>query len=842
MRQGQVKVSMVGLLFLVALIGQLASSAWGQPVPGDISAKIHFRLLELLDHPLPLPPQDKGLVRIDEQGRVQVYIHADPATQGLLDHITALGGEVDGQGLGVIQAWVPVQALGSLAALPEVRYIRPPDYAQSNVGSVTTQGDVILGASAGRQQFGVNGTGVRVGVISFGIKGLEQSIASGDLPPTSFFCRSPSLVVTQRPSGCLAGEILILTTGGITGTPFPSGANMASDPEGTAMLEIVRDLAPGAELWFTKSSTSLDLASAASFLAANVDIVVSDIILPGFFPDGQNTAARHVAQVMANPSNRARAFIQAVGNYADKHYSGLYTASGVSDGLGTYHLFAANSQTTGPTGPLAFDRFTVPPFTTATVYLSWNDPAGASTNDYDLVVFDCTTGLIYGQSIQVQNGFQEPAEAVSFPNFSAAPFPVCYKIQNFLNMAAPRILNVVIDGIAPVLTGCLPSPAQHMFNTLSMSLLAPADTPGDLIAVGAVPQCSPSQIEVFSSRGPTFDGRSKPDVVAADGVSVTGAGGFPTPFFGTSAAAPHVAAIAALLLQCDPALTSQELRDVLTQNAVDLGGPGFDFTFGFGRVDALNALANAGGCGGPIKARLQTPAPGSTLASATVTFTWSKGSGAVEYWLDVGTTPGGSNLLHQSQGTNLSGTVGGLPTTGQPVYVRLWSRFTGVWQQFNDYTYTACSSGCGGGGGSAKAVLQTPAPGTVLAGATATFTWSAGSGVLEYWLDIGTTPGGSNLLHQSQGPSLSGMVSGLPTTGQQVYVRLWSRFTGVWQQFNDYTYTAATAVTSQSLPVRLTIVAPSEAVDLGSQIVFIGELNGDTVPDFAISAPNSMWE
>jgi hypothetical protein len=187
---------------------------------------------------------------------------------------------------------------------------------------------------------------------------------------------------------------------------------------------------------------------------------------------------------------------------------------------------------------------------------------------------------------------------------------------------------------------------------------------------------------------------------------------------------------------------------------------------------------------------LTTPAPGTVLAGATVTFTWSAGSGVLEYWLDIGTAPGGSDLLHQSQGTNLSGTVSGLPTTGQPVYVRLWSRFTGVWQQFTDYAYTAFGATCTP---ASTAVLQTPAPGSTLAGATVIFTWSKGCEVAEYWLDVGTAPGGSDLLHQSQGTSLSGTVSGLPTTGQTVYVRLWSRFTEVWQQFNDYAYTACSS-------------------------------------------------
>src|SRR5262249_39770900 len=158
----------------------------------------HFRLRELLGRDLPLAPQTTGLVRIDDQGRVQVYIRAEPATQSLLDQIATLGGKVDGQGLGVIQAWVPADALEALAALPGVRYIRPPDYPVTSVGSVTTQGDGLLAATTLRQQLGVTGAGIRVGVISDGIAGLQQSIALGDLAVTTFFCRSGVGIVTQR--------------------------------------------------------------------------------------------------------------------------------------------------------------------------------------------------------------------------------------------------------------------------------------------------------------------------------------------------------------------------------------------------------------------------------------------------------------------------------------------------------------------------------------------------------------------------------------------------------------------------------------------------------------------
>ena len=89
----------------------------------------------------------------------------------------------------------------------------------------------------------------------------------------------------------------------------------------------------------------------------------------------------------------------------------------------------------------------------------------------------------------------------------------------------------------------------------------------------------------------------------------------------------------------------------------------------------------------------------------------------------------------------------------------------------------------------AHAVLQTPAPGTVLAGATVMFTWSAGSGVAQYWLTVGSSVGGQDLYSQAQGTSLSHTVSGLPTDGRVLYVRLYSFINGAWP-FNDYTYVA----------------------------------------------------
>jgi predicted extracellular nuclease len=184
-----------------------------------------------------------------------------------------------------------------------------------------------------------------------------------------------------------------------------------------------------------------------------------------------------------------------------------------------------------------------------------------------------------------------------------------------------------------------------------------------------------------------------------------------------------------------------------------------------------------------LKAEMVSPAPGSQLTSTSVTFTWSAGVSARQYWLDIGNKVGGSNLYSASQGLGLSATVSNLPSDSSTLYVRLWTRFGDRGWQYNDYTYVSAQAG--------PAVLTSPTPGTTLAGTTVTFGWSAGSTALEYWLDVGTTLGGTQIYSAPQGTGLSATVSGLPSGGVPVYVRLWSRLPKLGWTYNEYTYTAA---------------------------------------------------
>ncbi len=120
-------------------------------------------------------------------------------------------------------------------------------------------------------------------------------------------------------------------------------------------------------------------------------------------------------------------------------------------------------------------------------------------------------------------------------------------------------------------------------------------TPGDaehVVSVGAVTVTEPPFISVFSSRGPTADGRIKPDVVSP-GVTVSlpvpGTASY-TANSGTSFATPFVAGLCALILQARPGVSPAGVMDALRKTARDLGDPGPDTSYGWGLANGPAAL------------------------------------------------------------------------------------------------------------------------------------------------------------------------------------------------------------------------------------------------------------
>ena len=120
------------------------------------------------------------------------------------------------------------------------------------------------------------------------------------------------------------------------------------------------------------------------------------------------------------------------------------------------------------------------------------------------------------------------------------------------------------------------------------------------------------------------------------------------------------------------------------------------------------------------------------------------------------------------------------------------------------------------------AQITSPTPGTSLTAASATFIWTTGTNVQQYYLYVGSVMGGNDIYGQSQGTTTA-TVPNLPTDGRTLYVRLWSLASGVWQ-FNDYTYTAfgtGSGGSGCSTPAPATMSSPPPGTALtGASVTF----------------------
>jgi len=232
----------------------------------------------------------------DQTGRIQVSVSLTSWSESVVESLEELGvlTSVEFERGKVIEGWIAPALIEKLAALPGVDWVSLPEYAVTNVGAATTLGDTVTRASNVRSQFiafGIDGSGVKVGVISNGAASRATSIASGDLPSNPL-----NLIVNNANDG----------------------------DEGTAMLEIVYDLAPGASLYFAGAHTVTEFQAGISWLQLQgVDIIVDDL---GFFGQPYFTDGVLASDVDAAVSNGVT-YITAAGNHAQQHYQTQFSPS-----------------------------------------------------------------------------------------------------------------------------------------------------------------------------------------------------------------------------------------------------------------------------------------------------------------------------------------------------------------------------------------------------------------------------------------------------------------------------------------------------------------------------------
>ncbi|MHB8377638.1 MAG: S8 family serine peptidase [Dehalococcoidia bacterium] len=555
-------------------------------------------------------------MRIDASGRVQVWVDTAAAPASALADLVGLGMYVqrtDDKDR-IVQGLLPVAQLQAASALASVTGVRLPDYGFVQTGSVTTQGDSILGSATLRSQLTASGSGVRVGVISDGMEGLTTAQASGNLAPGVDITTCNVALQTGSPP-----------------PPPPSPTAPGAGAEGTAMAEIVQDIVPNAQIVFgyfgsNVGGTALDFNAAVNCLAAHTDVVVDDIAWFNTGPnDGTSLVSANTTIALNSPGNPIRGYYTSAGNYAQNHYRGDYAYSGFvfngtgGDFWGLQQFQAAPGTTDAGSGLVCGavrcgDTVQIAAGGSLTVFLQWNDPWNGSSNDYDLLLQDNFTHTVSLMSGGVQDGSPSahPREAFFVSNAHGVTTNYNILIGNYKNLAAPRTFDmyVICRSCYWFNTG-LPAPdnlSAHNYNTLAGSLPNESDAAGGVLSVGAISAAntpSYNTIDYYSSRGPTVDNRIKPDITGIDCVAISGAAGFFNPFCGTSAAAPHIAGIAALLLSCNPMLLQAHdsgaylasrttLRNALLGGATPLGIGVPNNTFGYGRANttASAPLAN----------------------------------------------------------------------------------------------------------------------------------------------------------------------------------------------------------------------------------------------------------
>lgn len=454
----------------------------------------------------------------------------------LESHVRSLGGRVEDSCQELFQCRIPAAGLWELAGNPVVRFVRPP--LRPHTQAETSEGVSLTGANLWHDldPYRASSAGVKVCVLDLGFKNHNLLLGT-ELPAT---VRTRSF----RADGDIA----------------------AGEVHGTACAEIVHDMMPDAQLYLVNFNTELEHRQAVEWLIGEkVDVISYSI---AWFNAGDGKGTGPICQTVKRAADNGILWVGAAGNYAEDHWEGTF---GDSDTDG-WHNFSGGDEIL---------HFYVPAYQPVAAFLNWDDWGvwngiyySGSIQDYDLYLYIWSGGnfIFVDKSENWQSGDEWPVEFIGYWYANAATYwgVAVRKYSATRNCK----LELFTYGNSEAVE----------YNVPEGSLAIPADSE-DCIAVGATDTVTlPDYYHPYSSRGPTHDGRVKPDFTAPSGVSVSNLTYGYRGFYGTSASAPHMAGGLALVKGKTP-YGWDEVRAILESRAVDLGPSGKDNQFGFGRLN-----------------------------------------------------------------------------------------------------------------------------------------------------------------------------------------------------------------------------------------------------------------
>jgi hypothetical protein len=472
-------------------------------------------------------------------------------------------------------------------------------------GDVVSEGDTQLNADQVRDELGLDGSGVEVGALSdsFSREGSAATSAVGDVS-------SGDLPGTGNPCG-FENPVSVLEDSDFDG-----------HDEGRAMLQIVHDLAPGAALAFATGSfgSSLSFADNIRDLREDgADVVVDDLTYldEPFFQDGPvsvavNDVTADGAAYFTNASNfNIRSGANDVGSWEAPAFR---DAGGCPAAIADVDVSCMDFDSTegGVDNTYGID---VAPGGRVSIDLQWAQPWNGVDTDLDLYLVSADGSAVLAQSKLRNLTFQRPFEFASLANAAGTTRSVNLVVARYTGAgggddASPRLKFTAIQPTSGV------TPTEYTASD-GTDVVGPAifghNGAASAMSVAAVPFLDSSVVENYSSRGPvtlyfgpvlnatpaapiTPTVIEKPDIAATDcGVTSFFAQlvGSDWRFCGTSAASPHAAAVAALMLDGRPSATFDQIRDAMTSTAVPVG------TFapsaaGAGLLDAMAATTALG--------------------------------------------------------------------------------------------------------------------------------------------------------------------------------------------------------------------------------------------------------
>src|SRR5436305_9624787 len=563
---------------------------------------------------------------VGDGGRVQVLARFDGGAVAALPQLREAGARVlsASREQQTASLAVPPADLPVVASVPGVEAVwqarRPLLYAAGEGpcegGAVISEGLAQLHAGQAREAFDLRGSGITIGVLS------DSYDAAGETVVTDAREDAATNALPGLASSCSGQQLPVNVLQDLS----PGPGEEAGD-EGRAMLQILHDLAPHAHLAFATAFESEEsfaknieaLAAPVSEGGAGAGVIVDDVgyLEEPFFQDGPVSAA--IDKVTAEGVT----YRTAAGN------DNLFDGSGRE--IASWEAPAYRDSGACPAAVAAIPSFngshcmdfnpgvgtdrtfgiTVEPGETLSLDLQWAEPWNGVFTDLDPVLISASGKedlTISEEANSGPKGTQRPVEVVEWTNETNASETVQLAINRFSGLS-PRLKFILMENGAGV--SATEYPVSSGGDVVGPTVAGHAGA-ASAIPVAAVPVSNRAKAERYSSRGPVthyfgpVEGSTpalplvQPEEVAKPDLAATDCGA--TTFFaslvggtwrfcGTSAAAPHAAAVAALVRQAEPTLPEQQVRDDLAETASPVGSFGPEAA-GAGLVDAFAAIAS----------------------------------------------------------------------------------------------------------------------------------------------------------------------------------------------------------------------------------------------------------